>query len=139
MKRDFLAAAVFLVSAAVVLLLSGCATTYHLPEQERSRSYQASDETVWEAALASVDDVGLALVEAEREHGRIQARAGGSIWDLKGHVLQVVVREVEDGRVRVDANAQTVSEDQYVDFGRSARIVKDYLKAMDKRLKGDRG
>ena len=52
---------------------------------------------VWEAALASVDDIGLALVESEEEHGRIRARAGWSIWDLKGHVLLVVVREMEDG------------------------------------------
>jgi hypothetical protein len=70
------------------------------------------------------------------EHGRIRARAGWSIWDLKGHVLQVVVREIEPGRVRVDANAETVSEDSLIDLGRSGRIVKDYLKALDRRLSG---
>ena len=118
----------------MALLLSACATTYHLPEAERSRSYLASQEEVWEAALASVDDAGLALVETEREHGRIRARTGPSIWDLKGHVLLVVVREEREGRIRVDANAETVSPDREVDFGKSGRIVRDFLQALDRRL-----
>jgi hypothetical protein len=84
----------------------------------------------------SVDDIGLALVETEAEHGRIRARAGASIWDLKGHMLLVVVREIEPGRVKVDANAESVSEDEVIDFGRSKGIVKDYLAAMDSRISG---
>jgi hypothetical protein len=75
-------------------------------------------------------------VEAEKEHGRIRARAGASIWDLRGHVLLVVVREETPGRTRVDANAETVSEDEHVDFGRSVRIVRDFLEAMDARMLG---
>ena len=122
--------------AATVLLLAGCAHTYDMPEAERSRAYQADASIVWEAAINSLDDVGLALVETEEEHGRIRARAGGSIWDLKGHVLLVVVRELESGRVRVDANAESVSEDSRIDFGRSGRIVRDYLEAMDNRILG---
>jgi hypothetical protein len=125
--------------AALALLLVGCATTYHLPEEERSRDYRAGEAEVWEAAVASVDDCGLALIETEVEHGRIRARAGWSIWDLKGHELMVVVRSLEDGRVRVDANAQTVSEGQDIDFGRAGRIVKDYLEALDRRLAPGRG
>ena len=121
---------------ALALLLTACATTYHLPPSERSRSYRAPADLVWEAAVASVDDIGLALVETEEEHGRIRARAGASIWDLKGHVLLVVVREDEAGRIQVDANAETVSDDEFVDFGRSARIVRNFLNAMDRRLSG---
>jgi hypothetical protein len=127
------------ILAALVLLLSGCASTYHLPEEQRSRSYKTGTDKVWEAALASVDDIGLALVESEEEHGRIRARGGPSIWDLKGHVLLIQIREESGGRVRVDANAETVSDDEVVDFGRSARIVRDYLQAMDARLKGSSG
>jgi hypothetical protein len=122
--------------ASLALLYTGCAHTYNMPEAERSRSYQADPEVVWEAALASVDEAGLALVESEEEHGRIRARAGWSIWDLKGHVLLVVVRELEDGRVRVDANAESVSDDEYIDFGRSGKIVKTYLNAIDRRMAG---
>ena len=118
----------------LTILLAGCATTYHLPEAERSRTYQAEEAQVWAAAMASVDDLGLALVEAEQEHGRIRARAGWSIWDLKGHKLLVTIRSVEPGRIRVDANAETVSDDLVIDFGRSKGIVRDYLNAMDKRL-----
>jgi hypothetical protein len=118
----------------LALFLTGCATTYHLPESRRSRTYRAEAEQVWAAAVASVDDAGLALVETEQEHGRIRARAGWSIWDLKGHVLLVVVRSTEDGKVRVDANAETVSEDEHIDFGRSGRIVRDYLEALDQRM-----
>ena len=116
------------------LFLIGCATTYHLPEAERSRAYDADASDVWVAALASVDDTGLALIESEEEHGKIRARAGWSIWDLKGHQLLVVIRTLEDGRVRVDANAETVSADEDIDFGRSGRIVRDYLAALDRRL-----
>lgn len=121
------------------LLLIGCATTYHLPEAERSRAYDADASEVWVAALASVDDTGLALVESEEEHGKIRARAGWSIWDLKGHQLLVVIRTLEDGRVRVDANAETVSADEDIDFGRSGRIVRDYLAALDRRLASGTG
>ena len=124
------------ILAVLALLLSACAHTYSMPEEERSRSYLVGADVVWEAALASVDDIGLALIESEEDHGRIRARAGASIWDLKGHVLLIVVREVEEGRVRVDANAETFSEDQHIDFGRSGRIVRDYLRAMDSRLAG---
>jgi hypothetical protein len=124
------------VLAALALLMTGCAHTYNMPEAERSRSYRSDPATVWEAAVASVDDIGLALVETEEEHGRIRARAGASIWDLKGHVLLVVVREMEGGRIRVDANAESYSEEEVIDFGRSGRIVRDYLEAMDKRLSG---
>ncbi len=122
--------------AGLALLYTGCAHTYNMPEAERSRAYRADQNTVWEAALASVEDAGLALVESEPEHGRIRARSGWSIWDLKGHVLLVVVRELDDGRVRVDANAETVSEDSEIDFGRSGKIVKRYLEAMDRRIAG---
>jgi hypothetical protein len=127
------------VLAVLAMVLSGCAHTYNMPEAERSRAYQVDAATVWDAALASVDDIGLALVESEQEHGRIRARAGASIWDMKGHVLLVVVREVEPGRMRVDANAESYSDDDFIDFGRSGRIVKDYLKAMDARLVGTGG
>lgn len=125
-----------LLAGMALFYSAGCAHTYNMPEAERSRSYQAEPDVVWEAAMASVDDIGLALVETEEEHGRIRARASASIWDLKGHVLLVVVREVETGRVRVDANAESYSEDQVVDFGRSGRIVRDYLEAMDRRIAG---
>lgn len=114
----------------------GCAHTYNMPEAERSRSYHADSNVVWEAALASVDEIGLALIESEAEHGRIRARAGASIWDMKGHVLLVVVREVGEGRFRVDANAESYSEDHVIDFGRSGRIVREFLEAMDKRMAG---
>lgn len=124
------------IMTILVLGLAGCAHTYNMPEAERSRSYQADPVIVWQAALASVDDAGLALVEAEEEHGRIRARAGWSIWDLKGHMLLVVVREVEPGRIRVDANAEAVSEDSDIDFGRSGRIVRDYLNALDRHMAG---
>jgi hypothetical protein len=125
-----------LIAAGLALCLAGCAHTYNMPEAERSRAYQTNADVVWDAALASVDDIGLALVESEQEHGRIRARAGASIWDMKGHVLLVVVREVEPGRIRVDANAESYSEDDFIDFGKSGRIVRDYLQAMDARLGG---
>ncbi|MFH1765273.1 MAG: hypothetical protein ABIF09_13880 [Gemmatimonadota bacterium] len=132
MNKAMLAGLTLLYSGGI----TGCAHTYNMPEAERSRSYRADVAVVWEEALASVDDSGLALVETEKEHGRIRARAGASIWDLKGHVLLVVVREVREGAVRVDANAESVSEDSEIDFGRSGRIVRDYLKALDARLVG---
>ena len=40
--------------AALTLLVVGCATTYHLPEEERSRAYQAGAEEVWDAAVAGM-------------------------------------------------------------------------------------
>ncbi len=117
-----------------VLLAAACASTYNMPEGQRSRSYDATSTAVWEAAVAAVGEAGLAITEAETEHGRIRARQGGTFWDLKGHLLLVVVRDQGDGRVRVDANAENVTADDPVDFGESKRIVRRYLEALDARM-----
>jgi len=117
-----------------IALLAGCASTYNLPETERSRGYDASEAAVWAAALEAVNDIGLAVVETEPDHSRIKARAGGTIWDLKGHVLVVIIGEEDEGLVRVDANVQNVS-DQVVDFGESQRLLRRYLEALDNRLR----
>ncbi len=114
-----------------VAFLTSCASTFNMPVAERSRSYQATSEEVWKAAIAAVDDVGLALTETEPEHGRIRARKGGSFWDLKGHELLIVVRDLGDGRIRVHANAETVTEDRVVDFGSSKSMMREYLEALD--------
>ncbi len=123
-----------LVLIATAVFLSACATTYNLPVEERSRSYDASHDFVWEAAILAVDDAELALIETEKEHGRITARSRGSVWDLKGHVLLVVVHDFGSGVVRVDANAETTTEDKVIDFGLAKRIVRDYLSALDDRM-----
>jgi hypothetical protein len=124
--------ALWVFSAA---FLTSCASTFNMPVTERSRSYQATSEEVWEAAISAVDDVGLALTETEPEHGRIRARKGGSFWDLKGHELLIVVRDLGDGRVQVHANAETVTEDKVVDFGRSKSMMREYLEALDARMR----
>ena len=123
-----------LSAAVAILALTGCATTYGMPVEERSRAYRADLGVVWEAALDAVDDAELALTETEREHGRIRARSSGSIWDLKGHLLLVVITDLGNGRVRVDANAETATEDRVIDFGMSGDIVRDYLDALDYRV-----
>jgi hypothetical protein len=116
-----------------VVIVAACASTYNLPRSERSRAYDVPCAIVWDAAIAAVSDAGLALVETERSHGRIKARAGGTIWDLKGHLLIVVIGEDAGGLVRVDANVQNVS-DEVVDFGESQRLLRRYLRALDGRL-----
>ena len=118
---------------ASIPMLAACASTYNLPEAERSRGYDASEAAVWEAVLAAVNDIGLAVVETEPDHSRVKARAGGTVWDLKGHVLVVIIGEEDDGLVRVDANVENVS-DQVVDFGESQRLLRRYLQALDRRL-----
>ena len=60
---------------------------------------------------------------------------GGTIWDLKGHLLLVVISDKGEGRVRVDANAENVTADDQVDFGESKRIVRRYLEALDARMR----
>ena len=123
-----------LSAAVAILALAGCATTYGIPVEERSRAYRADLDVVWEAALDAVDDAELALTETEREHGRIRARSQGSIWDLRGHRLLVVITDLGNGRVRVDANAETATEDRVIDFGMTGDIVRDYLDALDYRV-----
>ena len=82
-----------------------------------------------------MSDVGLALTETEPAHGCIKARKGGSFWDLKGYELLVVVRDLGDGRVQVHANAQTVTDNKVVDFGRSKSMMRRYLEALDARMR----
>lgn len=127
-----------LLALGVLAVLAACATTYGMPLEERSRSYRSSQDAVWIAVLAAVDEVKLAAVESDMEHGLVRARARGTIWDLKGHEVTVVVRDLGDGRIRVDANAQTVSEDEKIDFGRSKGLVRDFLAALDRQMAANR-
>lgn len=122
------------VTVAMATVVAGCATTYNLPREERSRSYEAPREVVWEAALATFDDMGIALVEAEEDHGQIVGHAKGSIWDFKGHVVRVVLQDMGRGRIKVDANAESVSDDSIVDFGRAHGIVRDFLATLDEKV-----
>ena len=117
-----------------VVLGAACATTYNLPPEERSRSFEEPREVVWVAALGALEDLGIAVVLAEEEHGRILARTKGSIWDLKGHVVQIVLTDSGPGRTRLEANAETSSDDSVIDFGRSRGIVRDFLSAVEARL-----
>lgn len=128
-------------SLAVALALAGsaCATTYNLPPEERSRSFEASQDVVWEAALAAFDDLSIAVVLAEREHGQILGRTKGSIWDLKGHSVRILVTDAGQGRTRIDANSETVSDDSIVDFGRAKGIVRDFLNAVEDRVAETKG
>lgn len=119
---------------ALALFTVGCATTYNLPQEERSRAFRTDEQVVWDASLAALEDLEIAIVQAEREHGQIMGRTKGSIWDLKGHVVRVVITDTGNGRVRLEANAETVSDDRIVDFGRAHGIVRDFLEAMDERL-----
>ena len=122
------------LAVAVTGLLTACATTYNLPQEERSRSFEAPREVVWEAALATLDDMGITLVQVEEDQGQITGRTKGSIWDLKGHVVHIVFRDMGRGRVRVEANAESASDDSIVDFGRARGIVRDFLATLDERV-----
>jgi hypothetical protein len=46
----------------------------------------------------------------------------------------VVVGELADGRVRVDANVENATTDDPIDFGQSKRILRAYLEALDGRV-----
>jgi len=127
------------LTVALVVVAAACATTYNMPQEERSRSYVAPNEVVWEAALGALDDVGIAVIQAEEEHGQILARSKGNVLYRKGHVVRIVLSDAGNGRIRVDANAETVSDDSLVDFGRAHGIVRDYLDALDERLAESRG
>ena len=122
------------LAVAVASLLTACATTYGLPQEERSRSFEAPRDVVWRAALASLEDMGIALVQVEEDHGQIVGRTKGSIWDLKGHVVRIVLEDMGRGRVRVEANAESASDDSIVDFGKARGIVRDFLATLDEKV-----
>ncbi len=50
-------------------------------------------------------------------------------------MVLIAVRVQDDGYVRVDANAEATSEETIVDFGKANRLVKKYLRALDRRLR----
>ena len=115
------------VAMATVLAAAACATTYNMPVEERSRSFDASQDAVWDAAIGALDELDITVVQAERENGWILARAKGSIWDWKGHLVRVTVTDVGGGHVRVEANAESVSDDSVIDFGRARGLVRIIL------------
>ena len=58
----------------------------------------------------------------------------GAAFLLADRVAGALTKSVFINVKKVDANAETVSEDEHIDFGRSGRIVRDYLEALDQRM-----
>jgi hypothetical protein len=63
------------------------------------------------AAAAPAASGSPRLIRAEVEHGQMLARSRGSVSCRKGHVVRILPSDEGNGRIRVDANAETVSDD----------------------------
>ena len=107
-----------------------CTSSYNMPKEERTRTYTADLDTVFDAAVEAVSAAKFALIEADREDNKITARKGTTMTSWRGFSLRVVLFEKEDGVISVSANVEEAGG-QAADWGSSKKYVRRYLDALD--------
>lgn len=101
-----------LITALSLALLSACASIKTVKEmrglgQGRSQEYPLPYKIVFEETVDTVTEVGLDLVEADRDAGRILATHGTTLLSW-GENIAIFVQEVEPSRTEVEIVAKMV-------------------------------
>lgn len=96
----------------------------------------ADPARVFDAALASAEEMGWDIVAAERKAGRIEATDTSAWWGFKDDIAIRVARTTE-GNARVDV--RSVSRVGESDLGKNAERVRNYLAALRARMGGGPG
>lgn len=118
------------------IFLSACATTSNsMPEAERSRTYSASFDTVWEQAARAADDAKFVIRDRHKEDGVLVLRSAGSVSDRKGHDIHIIVTRQGESQTRVDVSAEALTEVSWGDLGKSKKVVREFLAALDSAMR----
>lgn len=121
------------VSVAVLAAVA-CTTGSVSSVDDWSRDYVSTFDRVWEAAVASLDEIGFYLESEDREEGRIRARSSARRTNLEATLL-VDVRDRGD-RIRVDVMAQSPGLEEGRAPVQVSGLVRDFFHGLDARLEG---
>ena len=121
------------VSVAVLAAVA-CTTGSGSSVDDWSRDYVSTFDRVWEAAVASLDEIGFYLESEDREEGRIRARSSARRTNLEATLL-VDVRD-RGGRIRVDVMAQSPGLEEGRAPVQVSGLVRDFFHGLDSRLEG---
>jgi hypothetical protein len=129
---------VLLLLAACTTLGAACATSsYALPEQERSRAYAKTFDQVWQAAVATVDQLHWSVSDRRQSDGVLTARTGFKMTSSMGYEIHILVTTKADSTIRVDVSAEQVARTQTMgDYGGSKARVREFIQALDDKLAG---
>jgi hypothetical protein len=127
---------VLLLLAACTTLGAACATSsYALPEQERSRTYAKTFDQVWQAAVATVDQLHWSVTDRRQSDGVLTARSGFKMTSSMGYEIHVLVTAQADSTIRVDVSAEQATKTQSAgDWGGSKACVREFIGALDHKL-----
>lgn len=136
MRRNVLGGGTRLSLLLLAILAPGCATSsYNMPESERTRTYPAAFEPVWEAVSQTCIQLKWSITDRRREDGVISARTGWKMTDARGYEVHILVSRLNEQQTRVEVGAETGSKQSIGDMGGSKARVRDFLEALDERMR----
>lgn len=125
-----------LIVLVVVVAVSGpaCTTASGNPGHEWIRDYVSTEDRVFEASLAALEDTGFYIDTVDEEKGAIRARSSARRTDLETTLLVDV--ELKNDRVRVSVMAQSPGLEEGRTTAPVSGIVRDFFSNLDTRLEG---
>ncbi len=115
----------------VLLVLSSVAGGKDKEKDDKTRTYNAPYEKVWDAVVASANE-NFVIEHSEKESGILNFHSGISM-SSNGFRCGVVVKKRDDGKVRVQLNTQKKA--QLFAWGAGGRIADKFFKGVDLYLK----
>lgn len=99
-------------------------------DDDKSRTFNAPYEQVWEACIASAGE-NFVIEHSEKDSGMLTFRTGISVTSA-GFTVGVVLKREDDKRVSVRLNPQAKG---LGNWGAGGRIAKKFFKGVDQFLK----
>ena len=127
-------ACVIVLVVVVVLSGSACTTGSGSPGHDWFRDYVATEDRVFEATLAALEDTGFYLDTVDEGKRRIRARSSARRTDLETTLLVNVQPKTD--RVRVSVMAQSPGLEEGRTTAPVSGIVRDFFNNLDARLEG---
>lgn len=124
------------VAVVACAVLSGCASTQYIKDEDATRFYQLSYADMMTIVPQSIDISGMKVKDVNADTGEVEAIAPPSFWTSSfanmiagGDTVNVKVTAIELKNTKVYIKV-TANMDA-MDMGRSARVVKTIFKNLD--------
>lgn len=119
------------------IFLSGCASTNYIKDQDATRVYNVSFDSMMTLVPQAVELAGMKNKSADTAQGIVMAQAPPSFWTsslanmmVGGDEVTIRVKEIQVTQSSVFI--KVVATADAMDLGRSARVVKTLFAQLDK-------
>lgn len=122
-----------LTTLIFVFVLTGCAATTQVQRSD-SFSIDSDFESVWSAALASINEMGFTIRNTEKSSGFIFAQGGRSaLTQNEAPQMNISIAAGQEGH-SVVVTVTAVQPGQLVDYGASSRNAQRFREVLESRF-----